>query len=83
MKRLIPLAAIEIFVWLFLLGCTYVISKGAFAINFGTATWAERVATQTARVAVSGGIILIWLLSWKKVTDSYLTRTLSRTRANV
>ncbi len=78
MKRLLPLAAIEVFVWLFLLGSTYVISKGAFGIRFGTATWAERVATQTARVAASGGIVLIWLLGWKKVTDSYLTRTLSR-----
>ena len=83
MKRLLPLAAIEVFVWLFLLGSTFVISKGAFAISFGTATLAERVATQTARVAVSGGLILIWLLAWKKVTDSYLTRTLSRKRVNV
>ena len=83
MKRLLPLAAIEVFVWLFLLGSTYVISKGAFEISFGTATWTERVATQTARVTASGGLVLIWLLGWKKVTDSYLARTLSRRRANV
>ncbi len=43
----------------------------------------ESVATQTARVAASGGLVLIWLLGWKKVTDSYLARTLSRKRANV
>ena len=82
MKRLLPLAAIEVFVWLFLLGCTYVISK-AFAISFGTATLVERVATQMARVAASGGLILVWLVGWKKMTDSYLTRTLSRKQANV
>lgn len=83
MKRLVPLAAIEVFVWLFLLGSTFIISKGAFAISFGTATLAESVATQTARVAASAGLVLIWLLGWKKVTDSYLTRTLSPKRANV
>src|SRR5208337_3557217 len=82
-KRLLPLAAIEIFVWLFLLGSTYVISKGAFAINFGTATLVESVATQTARVTASGGVVIIWLLGWKKVTDWYQVRTLSRKRANV
>jgi len=83
MKRLLPLAAIEIFVWLFLLGSTYVISKGAFAINFGTTTLLESVATQTARVVASGGVVLVWLLGWKKVTDWYLVRTLSRKQANV
>jgi hypothetical protein len=82
MKRLIPLAAIEIFVWLFLLGSTYVISKGAFAINFGTATLLESVATQTARVVASGGVVLVWLLGWKKVTDWYLVRTLSSKRSS-
>jgi len=82
-KRLLPLAAIEIFVWLFLLGSTYVISKGAFAISFGTATLVESIATQTARVAASGGVVIIWLLGWKKVTDWYQVRTLSRKRANV
>ena len=83
MKRLLPLAAIEIFVWLFLLGSTYVISKGAFAINFGRTTLLESVATQTARVVASGGVVLVWLLGWKKVTDWYLVRTLSRKQANV
>jgi len=82
MKQLLPLAAIEVFVWLFLLGITFVISKGAVEINFGTASLAARVATQTARVVASGGLVLIWLLGWKKVTDSYLNRTLSRKRAN-
>lgn len=83
MKRLLPLAAIEIFVWLFLLGSTYVISKGAFAISFGTATLVESVATQTARVVASGCVVLVWLLGWKKVTDWYLVKTLSRKQANV
>jgi len=80
-KRLLPLAAIEIFVWAFLLGSTFVISKGAFAINFGTHTLAESVATQTARVVASGALVLVWLFGWKRVTDSYLSRTLSRRRA--
>jgi hypothetical protein len=81
-KRLLPLAAIEIFVWLFLLGSAFVISKGAFSINFGTRTLIERVATQTARVVASAALVLVWLFGWKRVTDSYFSRTLSRRRTN-
>jgi hypothetical protein len=81
--RLLPLAAIEIFVWLLLLGITFVISKGAFSISFGTATLVERVATQTARVGASAALVLIWLLGWKKVTDFYLSKTLSGRRTSV
>jgi len=77
-KRLIPLAAMEVFVWLILLAVVFVISKGAFAINFGTSTLIERVATQVARVSSSGVLVLLWLFAWKKIADYYLSRTLSR-----
>jgi len=79
-KRLVPLAAIETFVWVLLLIVTFVISKGALEISFGTATLAARVATQIARVVASGTLVLVWLFGWKKVTDLYLSRTLSRQR---
>jgi hypothetical protein len=82
MNRTLQLASIEVFVWAILLVITFVISKGAFAINFGTATVFARVATQVARVSVSAALVLVWLLTWKKVADYYLSRTLSRQRAN-
>ena len=78
MKRVLSLAAIEIFVWLVLLLITFSISKGAIEISFGSATLPERVATQTARLLTSGLLILLWLVAWKKVADLYLCRMLSR-----
>jgi hypothetical protein len=81
-KRIISLAAIEVFVWLILLAITFVISKGAFAISFGTATLIDRIATQVARVSVSAALVLLWLLMWKKVADNYLSKMLSRKEAN-
>jgi hypothetical protein len=65
-------------VWLALLAVTFGISKGAFAISFGTTTLIARVATQVARVSVSAALVLIWLLAWKKVADYYLSRMLYR-----
>jgi hypothetical protein len=73
----------EVFVWLILLAVVFVISKGAFAINFGTATLLARIATQTARVSVSAMLVLLWLLIWKKTADYYLSKMLSRRGANV
>lgn len=78
MRRLLPLAAIEVFVWLVLLLSTLVISKVAFTINFGNTSITQRIATQTTRVLVSGVIVLIWLLIWKKLTDFYFWRTVAR-----
>jgi hypothetical protein len=77
-NRILQLAAMEVFVWLILLAIVFVISKGAFEISFGTATLIARVATQVARVSVSAGLVLVWLLAWKKVADYYLSRMLSR-----
>ncbi|MGA2973307.1 MAG: hypothetical protein ABSE39_11915 [Candidatus Bathyarchaeia archaeon] len=77
MKRLLPLAAIEVFVWLILLLCTLLISKLAFSINLGNATIVQRVATQVARNMLSGVIVIMWLVIWKKLTDFYLWRTLT------
>lgn len=82
MKRLFPLAGIVVFVWLILLCVTFIISKGAFAISFGTVTIFERIMTQVVRVSVSALLVLIWLLTWKKVADYYLSRTLSHQRAS-
>jgi len=81
-NRILPLAAMEVFVWLILLAIVFVISKGAFAISFGTSTLIARVATQVARVSVSAALVLIWLLVWKKVADYYLSRMLSRQGAS-
>lgn len=78
MKRLLSLAAIEVFVWLILLLCTLLISKLAFSINLGSATIAQRVATQVARNMLSGVIVIMWLVVWKKLTDFYLWRALTR-----
>ena len=78
MKRLLPLAAVELFVWAILLFSTLLISRVAFAINFGAETLITRIATEALRVLVSGAIILIWLLVWKKATDTYFWRTITR-----
>ena len=83
MRRLLPLAAIEVFVWLVLLLSTLLISKVAFAINFGNASITQRIATEATRVLISGIIILIWLLIWKKLTDFYFWRTVARRMATV
>jgi len=76
-NRILPLAAIEVFVWLILLGMTFTISVGVFEISFGTATLIERVATQVARASVSAALVLVWLILWKWIADRYLSRTLT------
>lgn len=78
MKRLLPLAAIEVFVWAMLLLCTLLISRVAFEIIIGTGSLIDRIATQIVRVLVSGIIILVWLFVWKKITDRYFWRTIAR-----
>jgi hypothetical protein len=83
MNRILPLAAIEVFVWIILLAITFLISKGAIEINFGTVTLIERIATQTVRLLVSGALVLAWLLAWKKVADYYLSRMLTRRTTSV
>jgi hypothetical protein len=77
-KRILLLAAIEVFVWFILLLITFVISKEVIEISFGIGTLLERVATQTVRLLVSATLILGWLLAWKKVADLYLSRMLPR-----
>ena len=76
MRHFLPLVTIEVFVWLILLLCTFLIAKIAFSISLGTATIMERIATQVARNFLAGAIALIWLLVWKKITDAYLWRAL-------
>lgn len=78
MRRLFPLIAIVVFVWAMLLLSTLLIASIAFSITFGTKTTFEILATQIARNAFSAMIILIWLIVWKKVTDLYLWRNLTR-----
>ena len=67
MRRLIQLGAIEIFVWLVLLFTTLIISKGIFSISFGTRSIFESIATQVTKVLGTGILVLVWLISWKKV----------------
>lgn len=81
MKRLLPLAAVEIFVWVILLVSTLLISRVVFSINLGTETLISRIATESLRVLVSGAIILIWLLVWKKISEAYFWRTIARRKA--
>jgi hypothetical protein len=78
LKRLLPLAAIEVFVWAILLLSTLLISRVAFEISIGTGTLLDRIATQTIRLLVSGIIISVWLLIWKKITDLYFWRTIAQ-----
>jgi hypothetical protein len=82
MKRILPLAAIEIFVWFVLLAVTFLISKVAIELSFGTTTLVARVATQIVRLLASGTLVLAWLAAWKKVADFYLSRALSRSGTN-
>jgi len=78
LRRLLPLVAIVIFVWIVLLLSALLISRVAFSITFGTKTAFEILATQIVRNGFSGMIILIWLIVWKKVTDFDLWRKLTR-----
>ena len=81
MKRLLSLASLEIFVWILLLLSTFLISRVAFGINLGTENLLQRIATEASRVMVSGIIILVWLAVWKKATDRYFWRMISRKKA--
>jgi hypothetical protein len=76
LKRLLFLIAIEIFVWVALIACVVVISKVAFEITLGTTTLPERIATQSVRLAISVAAVLLWLVSWKKLTERYFWRTI-------
>jgi hypothetical protein len=81
MKRLLPLAFIEVSVWVALLLCAVAVSKVAFALSLGT-TSLERLLTAILRLGLSAGVILAWLLAWKKVTDAYFWRTIARGKTN-
>ena len=80
LRRLLPLAAIEVFVWVALIACIVVIGRVAFEISFGSATLGERIATQIVRLGISCAAVLLWLVSWKKITARYFWRTI-RSRA--
>jgi hypothetical protein len=75
-KRLLPLAAIELLVWGLLLLVMLLISRVAFEINIGAGSLFDRIATQVVRVFVSAIIVLVWLFAWKKITDTYFWRTM-------
>ncbi len=78
MKRFLSLAAIEILVWALLLLVTLLISRVAFEIDIGAGGLFDRIATQVVRVLVSGVIVVVWLFVWKRMTDAYFWRTISR-----
>jgi len=83
MKRVLSLAAIEIFVWFVLLTVTFLISRVAIELSFGTAPLIARIATQVLRLLVSGALVLVWLMAWKKVADLYLSKMLARHRSAI
>jgi len=78
LKRILPLAAIEIFVWAALILCIVIIGRIVFEISFGTATLSERIATQIIRLGISSAAVLVWLVSWKKITERYFWRAIGR-----
>ena len=78
LKRVLPLAAIEVFVWAALIVCVVLIGRLVFEINLGSATLSERIATQIVRLAISCAAVLLWLVSWKKITGRYFWRAINR-----
>jgi glucan phosphoethanolaminetransferase (alkaline phosphatase superfamily) len=80
LKRILPIAAVEVFVWAMMLLCTLLISRVAFGITIGTEALVDRVLTQVARLLVSGAIVLVWLFVWKKTMDHYFWRTIKHSK---
>jgi len=78
LKRFLSLAVIEVFVWALLLLVMLLISRVAFEISIGAGSLFDRVVTQIVRVLVSGAIAVVWLFTWKKTTDRYFWRTITR-----
>ena len=78
LNRILPLAAIEIFVWAALIVCVLVVGRIAFEISLGSATLGERIATQIVRLVISSTAVLLWLVSWKRITQRYFWRAIGR-----
>ncbi len=78
MRRLLPLALIEVFVWLVLLLGAFLISRLALNINLGGSNLMLTVATDGVRAGVAAAILLGWLVAWRKMTDFYFWRTVKR-----
>jgi len=78
LRRFLSLAAIEVFVWLILLVCTFLISKVVFAISLGVETVVQRISTAVIRILMAGVIAVFWLVLWKKLTDFYFWRRVTR-----
>jgi hypothetical protein len=78
LKRLLPLAAIEVLVWALMLTVLLLISRVAYAINIGAGSLPDRIATQIVRTSVSVIIVVVWLLAWKKITDVHFWRAIAR-----
>ena len=78
MRRLLPLALIEVFVWLMLLLGAFVIARVVFEINFGTSSLILALITDGVRTIVSAGILFGWVVAWKRVTHYYFWRAVER-----
>jgi uncharacterized membrane protein (DUF485 family) len=78
LRRILPLVAIEIFVWTALIVCVVVVGRIVFEISFGSATLGERIATQIVRLGISCTAVLLWLVSWKEMTARYFWRAIGR-----
>lgn len=81
MRRLLPLAFIEVFVWLMLLLGAFVIARVVFEINFGTSTFILTLITDGVRTVVSAGILFGWVVAWKRVTHYYFWRAVEHQKS--
>ena len=79
MRRLLPLATIEVLVWLALILCIFITYKIDFEIDLGN-TLTERIATQTVRVIIPAVTFCLWLVAWKKLTEWYFWRMIRRNK---
>jgi len=81
LRRLLPLALIEVFVWLMLLLGAFLFSRIVFGINFGTSNLLLTLINDGVRILVSGAILFGWLIAWKRMTDYYFWRTIERKKS--
>jgi len=81
LRRLLPLALIEVFVWLMLLLGAFLVSRLVFGINFGTSNLLFTLINDGVRILVSGTILFGWLIAWKRMTNYYFWRTIERKKS--
>jgi hypothetical protein len=78
MRRLLPLAFIEVFVWLMLLLGAFLVSRIVFEISFGTPNLFLTLITDGVRISLSAAVLYGWLIAWKRITSYYFWHTIER-----